>query len=295
MKTLCLLLTITLIQQISFSQSSSINGDWVIQFFGDQFLIHDFTIQNQGSTTFLESIQETVDGQDLHFTVQTAGVSQMNATGQFVFAGAGSGVAAESRNYRAVTTVAATGFGSKDHNLIAGIWLESQLVNLNTSPVVVNDASPVPFVLKRAGSTPTFSADGLNGTWTLTMNDELLVIDWSGMLELTREGVFVGHLQSSNPSGNIPLGGVFSVEGDTVSLQYSASVSIPAFGVVSVDVVGSGTVSEDKTSIDGDFTVTVMRDDSGVSPQQVQNGVFNGSFSMQKQAQSNVDRWKQFN
>lgn len=295
MRTLGFMIGVCLIQQAAMAQSDLIAGDWVVQFLDDSFFIHDFSIQNQGSTTFTESFQETIDGQALNFSVQTAGVSQFNATRQFVFAGAGAGVADESRNYRAVTTVAATGFGSQDSNLIAGVWIESQIVNMGISPVLVNEASPVPFVMKREGSIPVFTTDGLYGTWSLTMNDESLVIDWDGMLELTREGVFIGRLLSHISGGDIPLGGLFEVDGDTITFHYAASVELSTFGMVTVIVDGLGTINEDHTAIDGEFTVTVARDASDVTPQQVQMGVFNGAFSMEKQAQSNVSNWQLFN
>ncbi len=288
---------------LAHAQEDALKGTWTLQTKvpGSEFSV--LTFDAEGNVSFTESIVHSIGDTEYNFNTVHRGKAEFTETRQLLYIGAGAGVAAESKQMAVASEIVATGMGTEDNNLLIGIWKESQAYTQLISPVDTYSATPVAFIMTREGSTPALGGKLLEGEWQLDINDDSLIINWEGVIELGAEGTILGMLREEGRLADIPVAGLFTiVDPSEFEFSYSTTAEIKNVGVFTFTVSGSGQINEDRTEITGTFTISIERQDeneeeepAGMRPQALVDREplsYTGPFTLTKLQSSSAPSWE---
>lgn len=277
----------------AIAQVEQLEGNWVAKFLDPTDTdIGAISINTKGTASFSQTLIHTLENSEYHFTVPHVAKIELGENRQFTMASAGVATSSESRLYGVLSNIVASGVISSDTSAVVGIWMENQTYTKNISTLEIDSASPVPFVMMREGYTPKFSFDFLEGKWSIEINDNSLVLGWSGEVELGGEGTILGTIREKSHAANSPIAGLFTAQGSKFDFSFTTTIEVAHVGEIAVTAEGSGTIDPERTAITGTFTVTIEKTaaagGAGLLPNanSILPGVYNGTFKMQKNASS---------
>lgn len=283
----------------ALAQVEQLEGKWVLKTIDPTDTdIGVISIDNKGIASFPQTLVHKIENVDYHFDIAHHAKIELGENREYSMVSAGAATATESRFYGVLSNIVATGIISSDTSAVAGIWMENQTYTKNVSTVEVVSASPVPFLMTREGYTPQFSFDFLKGTWDIEVNENSLVLGWTGEVELGAEGTILGTVREKSQKADSPLAGLFTAKGSEFDFSYTTTLEVTGLGEIAVTIEGSGTINADRTVISGTFTVTIERTAAaggGIMPQGVQSilpGDYRGTFIMNRNAASQAEGWE---
>jgi len=287
-----------LLSVCAYAQVEQLEGNWVLKSIDPADTdIGTISVDTKGTASFPQTIVHTIENASYNFNVDHRAKIELGENRQFTMASAGVATSQESRLYGVLSNIVATGVISSDTSAVAGIWIENQTYTKNVSTVEIDSASPVPFIMMREGYTPNFSFDFLKGSWQIEVNENSLILGWSGEVELGGEGTILGTVREKSQKANSPLAGLFTAKGSEFNFSYTTAVEVASLGEIAVTVEGSGTINAERTAITGTFTVTIEKTAAagggGIS---VVNGIlpgdYKGTFKLHRDAASFADGWE---
>ncbi|MEW6235102.1 MAG: laminin B domain-containing protein [Candidatus Omnitrophota bacterium] len=284
---------------ITRAQTSNLAGNWKLTTFvsGSEYGV--MSIDASGVTQCTEAIVHELTGEDLHFDLIQQGRLQVGEEGSVIYAAGGIASASENSAYRVTVEAAGAGLVSPASNMIAGVWTENQVYTKLIVPLEVFSATPVPFLLIKEGSIPELPGlivQEAAGNWNVTLNGSTLEIGWTGGVTLNTNGTLIGFLiDKRGPiDRTIPSVGFFTLsETGEFAFEFSATVDIPNLGGKTVTISGSGTIGEDRKTIQGTWTLTIAPATDGTSGKirstpfvlDIQaDATYSGDFTMTKES-----------
>lgn len=243
-----------------FAQVEQLEGNWVTKFLDPNDTdIGAVSINSKGTASFPQTLVHKIENTDYHFNVAHLAKIELGETRQFTMASAGVATSSESKLIGVLSNIVATGVISSDTSAVAGIWMENQTYTKNISTVEIDSASPVPFVMMREGYTPKFSFDFLKGKWQIEINENSLILGWTGEVELGGDGTILGTIREKSHIANSPIAGLFTATGSEFNFSYTTTIEVADLGEIAITIEGSGTINADRTEISGTFSVTIEK------------------------------------
>jgi len=282
----------------AIAQVEQLEGNWIAKFLDPTDTdIGAIGINTKGTASFSQTLIHTLENSEYRFTVPHVAKIELGENRQYTMASAGVATSSESRQYGVLSNIVATGVISSDTSAVVGIWMENQTYTKNISTLEIDSASPVPFVMMREGYTPNFSFNFLKGKWSIEVNDNSLVLGWSGEVELGGEGTILGTVREKSHIDNSPIAGLFTAQGSEFNFSFTTTIEVANIGEIAVTVEGNGTIDPERTAITGTFTVTVEKTAAAGGAGLIPNanailpGLYKGTFKMQKNA-SSAEGWE---